>query len=398
MTGTAPAPLEIALLTELRTGARLRVARAELPVRSLEAWRKVDLAGLDARAFATLAGAAADGTAGAKTTTIVPRTNTERLSLSAAATRPDTAAFVTEALRFYANDGYETFFTALNTATGDETVLVLAGQSAEPLRLVHTPRAALACPRTLLFVAPGAELTLIEEFQTEGAHDATGTRLFVPMTDVFCSPGSRLNYVRVARFGPDDFHFHHFRAVLMRDSTLNLFLFPIGGRTGKSFYQVETREPGAECRAVGCAVGQGHEYNDMDLRMEHRASHTNSSILFRSVVRDRAHHVFYGNLYIEPGLKNVSSRQSNNNVILGPRARAESMPNLIVRAEDVRAEHGATAGELDQEALFFLMARGLPEDQARALLLQGFIDTVLRELPGDSLRDEIKARLDARLV
>lgn len=405
MSPAASTKTQPAWLADVRTRAREFTGKQSLPGRDIEAWRKIDLSALASAAGGHPAGPAR---------TEVSGPGAELLNLTQAASENGLAEFVEEALTYYEKADGANYFTALNTAAADEAVLRVSGASTEPIRVVHTAGDGAAsdrhlCPRVMIYVEPGAEVTLIEEFQfnpsREGddsagsaAGDNDGFRLIAPLTDVYCAANSRLNYVMIGDFAPDDFHFHHFRARLQRDSRLNLFLFPLGGFSGKSFYRAEAREPGAEAHATGCAVGRDREFNDMDITMAHHADHTLSSILYRTVVRDRAHHVFYGHLDIEPGLKGVDSHQTNNNILLNRRARAESMPNLIVRAEDVSAEHGATVGELDKEALYFLMARGIPETEARALLIEGFINSILRNVPDESLREELDRRLKMRLI
>ena len=105
-----------------------------------------------------------------------------------------------------------------------------------------------------------------------------------------------------------------------------------------------------------------------------------------------------GNIGLQEEIGRVYFAQSAGKEDIRRRARAESMPNLIVRAEDVSAEHGATVGELDKEALYFLMARGIPENEARSLLIEGFINSVLQNVPGESLQEELDARLKGRLI
>ena len=382
-------------LAELREAARSRVAEGKLPDRSaLEAWRKVDLSGFEPGAYPV-------GDAGPGTAFALKGDGAESLKIDEALEAGgDLADFTEDALRYYATGDQATYFNAHGLAAGGERVLKLSGTSSEPILARHIavgPDARVITPRTLVYVQTGAEVTLIEEYAFARETASDDLRLIAPMTDLYLAPGSRLNYIMLGDFDASDFHFRNFRSRQMRDSNLNVYLFPLGGLKGKHFYRNEAMEPGTECRVVGCAVGKDREFNDMDIRMEHHADHTQSSILYRSVVRDRAHHVFYGNLHIAPGLKDVDSHQTNNNILLDRRARAESMPNLIIRAEDVAAEHGATVGELDPEALYFLMARGIPEDEARSLLIEGFINSVLQEVPGEQLRADIDRRLKDRL-
>ncbi len=272
-----------------------------------------------------------------------------------------------------------------------------------PLHIVHqqqTPDATVA-QRTLIYAAPGAELTVIEEFRAAafGKPDAApgDLSLWNCETHIVCGDNARVNYISLRHYVGDEYNFHRIESTQGRDARVHVSIAQHGGYAGKSFVTGRLTAPGGEFRGIGLAAASGGEYLDMEMLAAHDADHTDSSLLYKTVVRDRAHSVFNGNLMIPPGRKHVDSHQTNNNILLNKKARAESMPKLIVKAEDVAAEHGATVGELDPEAIFFLMARGLSESQARIMLIEGFLMQVIAEFPAaglhESLLDEWKAKL-----
>ena len=119
----------------------------------------------------------------------------------------------------------------------------------------------------------------------------------------------------------------------------------------------------------------------MEIIVNHQCSHSQSSLLYKAVVSEGAHSVFDGNLLIPKDCNDITSHQLNHNIIMDRDARAESMPRLIIQSEKVSCEHGATVGFLDEESLFFLMSRGFNEQEAKNILIEGFLTEVIAEFP-----------------
>lgn len=137
------------------------------------------------------------------------------------------------------------------------------------------------------------------------------------------------------------------------------------------------------------------EFQDSEVKVVHNESHTESSILYRSALKNKAHHIFTGNLRIPNSCKDVNAIQINNNLLLNRTSRAESIPKLEVYAENVKCEHGATVGEIDEEQLFYLASRGIDEDEARRMIVDGFLGQVIGEIESNSIQEEL-FRLIAR--
>ncbi len=291
-----------------------------------------------------------------------------------AADRPDAGLFAAQNLATHAQN-----VAVYSNGAGNEAVHIkhrMAGDAGRGA-LVH---------RTFIAAADNAELTVIEEFT---GTDSEELQLWNCETHVICGNNARVNYVALHNYQGPEQHFHRFVTEQSRDSRVHYSTARQGGIKGKAFVIAKAREPGAEFRGIGLLAASGREFSDMEMLAEHHADHTTSSLLYKTVVKDRAHSVFNGNLLIPPGRKHVDSLQTNNNILLNQKARAESMPRLVVRSEDVAAEHGATVGELDADAVFFLMARGIPEADARALLIQGFLNEVIAEIPAPEYHESI---------
>lgn len=302
-----------------------------------------------------------------------------------AADRPDAGLFAAQNLAMHAQN-----VAVYASGAGDEAVhikhRIAEGAPAGRSAVVH---------RTFIAAADNAELTVIEEFT---GSDSEELQLWNCETHVVCGKNARVNYVAMHNYTGPEQHFHRFVCEQSRDSRVHYSTARQGGIKGKAFVIAKAREPGAEFRGIGLLAASGREFSDMEMLVEHHADHTTSSLLYKTVVKDRAHSVFNGNLLIPPGRKHVDSLQTNNNILLNQKARAESMPRLVVRSEDVAAEHGATVGELDADAVFFLLARGIPEVDARALLIQGFLNEVIAEIPAPDFHESILDTWRAKLA
>jgi uncharacterized protein len=232
-----------------------------------------------------------------------------------------------------------------------------------------------------IHVPDNGELTVIENH--EGCNSLT-----TGLTLIVLGNNASLHHVSVRKLKENDLCFPRTEIRLGRNARFHSSMVHTGGAITKFFQIVNLLEEGAMYEGRGIYCGSGTECCDAEMVLHHHASHQESSILYKAVTKDRSHSIFNGNLNIPKGLKDIHSQQMNRNITLNQKARAESMPKLLVQSEDVSAEHGATVGEIDKEALFFLMARGLPEQEARALLIEGFIQEIIHGIPFDEEESE----------
>jgi FeS assembly protein SufD len=383
----------------LRTGwldkalarARQMLARPELPSRLQESWRKLDLSLLDLNKILA---------APAVSTIKSSRDAFEKKAVAPEAFQADlleSMPFAKICLQSEPNGNAAAglrrpaLFNQLFWLNPRGFFAAELRTQAEPFYFQHIlEQGDWLATRLVLRVLEGQEVTIVEQLTAAG-------RLLCPVTDIILEEGARVNYISLSQPGPNSCYFHNFRADLRRDSSLRFYYFHSGGICGKNYYECDLNAPGAEFQATGIALGQGRQTSDLEMRLIHRASHTSSLIEYRTVLGGRSHSIYNGNLEIAQEVKQVASRQTNRNVILNNKARAESMPNLIIKAESVSCEHGATVGQLDASALLYLMSRGIPEDEARALLIRGFLDEVIAKIPEEQSASQVRANIEEAL-
>ncbi len=352
-----------------------------LPSPQDESWRKVDVSGVPWDNMSELLAAYQEkGSAPASVQGPYSQPSTEEkerlLSLMAGFSELDDSSLPPEEPRTTAEDFFRgNVFTALNLAFSDPLVLTAETTDGENrLTIRHQPSDSLFLPCTVLRIPAGVEATIVEEFPD------TPSVLRSGHTVVVVEAGAHLHYAQIRNEGESN-HFHHVRFLVDRDARVEAGMLQAGGLKGKTFYQASISGTGGEFHGRALFAGREGQVFHLEMGVQHLADHSISSLLYKTVMADHSHSVFLGNLEIPAGLKKVNSHQLNHNLILSRRARAESRPWLVIRAEDVTAEHGATVGDLDEEALFFLQSRGMPEEEARRLMIEGFFEEVLGQMP-----------------
>ena len=250
----------------------------------------------------------------------------------------------------------------------------------------------------LIYVPDNTDLSLIEEFGEDSGEEASPKQkeasYWNTLTRVHMGKNSSLRYLSLRNYSKGDYHFQRFFSEQKRDSRILYALAHCGGDLGKGFEEARLLEKNAVFRGVGIYAGSNKEFHDIEMLAEHCDAHTRSSLLYKTIVREKAHSVFDARLKIKAHIKDVDSRQINHNLLLDPHARAESMPRLTVKAENVSCEHGATVGMLDPDAIFYLLSRGLKMEEARALMIEGFLSEVIQEFPLTEEREREKLLLE----
>jgi Fe-S cluster assembly protein SufD len=158
------------------------------------------------------------------------------------------------------------------------------------------------------------------------------------------------------------------------------------------------REPGSHVDMLGISIGHGDQHFDHETLQDHSAPHDSSNLLFKGALDDEARSVFRGLIRVHPKAQRTDAYQTNRNLVLSAKARADSLPNLEIQADDVRCSHAATVGELDQEEIFYLLSRGIPKGEAIRLVVFGFFAEVLDQLPLDGVRAELLRAVERKLA
>jgi len=156
--------------------------------------------------------------------------------------------------------------------------------------------------------------------------------------------------------------------------------------------------PGASARVTGAYAGTGAQHLDFDTTQEHAAEHTTSDLAFRGVLSDQATAVWRGMIRVDRGAQQTDAFQESRNLLLSTRAHADAIPGLEIEADDVRCTHAAAVAQVDREQLYYLRSRGLPESQAKRLVIDGFLQELAERTPEGPVRDRLSAALDSRLA
>lgn len=249
-------------------------------------------------------------------------------------------------------------------------------------------------PHTLVVLEEGASLVFVEESASAAGRDPA---LANGVVELVLGAGSRLSYISLQRWGPSVFAFGTQRAVVGRDAELATLSVSLGGRMSKSWVQTHLREPGASTRMLGISFGSGGQRFHHHTLQDHQAPNTASDLLFKTALDGEARSEYSGLIRVHPDSQKTDAYQADRNLLLSRHARADSMPRLEIQANDVRCTHGATVGPIDEEQVFYLMARGLPRRVAERMIVQGFFEPVVERIPVESIRERIRRVVDAKI-
>jgi Fe-S cluster assembly protein SufD len=290
---------------------------------------------------------------------------------------------------------------ALNTALGVGGVLLHAtAQDAEPiavhvLHVATSAQAHTACyPRTLIICGAGARLALRESFVSIG----NSASLIAPVMECFVADAAELQLVRLQDEGPSHVHLSYTAVQLARDARFTANLVSFGGRIGRTELSIALSGPGSSCNIDGLYVADGAQHLDHTLHIAHMAPHCSSSAWYRGVLAGKSSSVFNGKVRVHPGARGTNALQQNRNLLLSKKATANTRPQLEIDNDDVRCAHGATVGQLDEDQVFYLRARGLSERDARQILTHAFAAMAFASIADAESRDELDQRLTRRLL
>jgi Fe-S cluster assembly protein SufD len=291
-------------------------------------------------------------------------------------------------------------FALLNEAfaTDGVNVLVAAGapQGAR-LELLFVARAESSAgasyPRTEVRLESGAELTLIERHVSAGAEAS-----FVnSAVTVEVGPGATLHHYRLQELTPRAIAFDTLSAVLTREARYRLFGISTGAQSARSTLAVRLAGERADLTLAVLALGDRQQVLDTYAPVEHAAADARTEQIFRGISAGRARVAFNGKITVAPAARGTDSRQSLRGLLAGPEAEIDVRPQLEIHTDEVRCSHGATAGKLDDNMLFYLLSRGLEPEVAQQLLKWAFLEDVVAKIAVPELRRQVEERLGQQL-
>ncbi|KOR48652.1 ABC transporter permease [Xanthomonas oryzae] len=296
-------------------------------------------------------------------------------------------------------DGSDEVFARLNAALADEGVLVRVRDGAQielPLHLVFVSVAGehdLSWHhRHLIELRAGAALQLVEHH----LHAGDAAHLENSVMHVHVAQDAALSHARMQANSAHTTSLLRTDAVLARNARYQRVDLELGAGLSRHELNVRLEGSNAQLTANGVLLGNGRRHVDTRLGIEHIARDTACELVWRGVGADRSRVVFHGGIRIRAGADGTDARLSNKNLLLSSNAEIDTQPVLVIDADEVQAAHGATVGQLDDNALFYLRSRGLPQEQAQRLLSAAFCHAPLRVLPA-ALSAVLALQLDRAL-
>jgi Fe-S cluster assembly protein SufD len=368
-----------------RRGASL-AQELPLPDQKAKGWEFTDLSGLDLDAYEETS--AAPVISGAEGATVVPLS--EALSSHGDLLHERLGSLVP----------VEDPFVARNEAGWRDGVLVYVPKGvrlSEPVQIelpVDANGTAIEW-RTLIVLEEGAEAEVWEHWSSPGDDvDA----VLNSVVELAVGQAATLRYVNTQDISERAWIFATQRAQVERDGRLDWAALGFGSARGKVRMETKLAGQGSEARVTGGYAGGAGQHLDFDTLQEHAAPNTNSDLAFRGVLAAGSTAVWRGMIKVDPGAQQTDAFQESRNLLLSPEAHADAIPGLEILADDVRCTHAAAIAQVDKEQLFYLTSRGLGDEAAKALIIEGFLESLVERLAEGPVRDSISEALETRLA
>ncbi len=291
-------------------------------------------------------------------------------------------------------------FAALAGALSQNGVVLYVPKNVQVEQPLHSvlwgPGAFAYISHLLVLVDEGASVTYVHEAAspTEIGVDT----LHAGIVEIKVEQAASLKFVELQSWGKHVWNFSHERARVERDANLDWIFGAIGSRLTKNFTELDLAGQGSTGRMSGFYFTDGNQHLDHDTQQNHFAPNTTSDLLFKGALKGRSRSVWQGMIYVAPGAQKTDGYQANRNLILDEHARADSIPGLEILADDVRCTHGATVGKMEEEPLFYLKSRGIPQDEAERLMVEGFFDPIMQRIPFEGVRERFHAAILQKMM
>ena len=284
-------------------------------------------------------------------------------------------------------------FASLNAALfADGFVLRLEPgvELGRPIDIVHYGEAAEPASwhqRNLVMLGEGSRARIVESFAGTGPYWAN------LVTAVHLGKGAVLQHAKLQDDARDALHFAVTRAHLAERARYESFVLTLGARLAREDIQPKLEGEGAAVGVNGAYLLRGEQEATTAIVVDHAAPGGTTRELWKGVVEERAHGVFLGTIAVRPDAQKTDAQQTNRNLLLSPRANIDTKPELEILADDVKCAHGATVGDLDESALFYLRTRGIPAAEARRMLVEAFAMDAVETVANAAMREYVATHL-----
>lgn len=296
--------------------------------------------------------------------------------------------------------GADEIFTVLNTASFTDGAVVWVPRNqtvAVPLHLLFlaTPgtAATLAHPRCLVRVETGSQVTLLEDYGTVGE----GVAFTNPVTEIWLAENAQVTHVRLQRENPASFHIGKTAVSQARDSRYETQALHFGSHRSRHHLEIYQTGEQTHTQLWGLTLLTGEQEADTHSLIDFTQPYGTSDQVNKVILSDRAHGIFNGKINVPQAAQLTNASQLSRNLLLSPKARIDTKPQLEIVADNVKCAHGATVSQLEDDEVFYLQSRGIDADSARKLLVYAFTAEILDELPLPSLRQQLTAAIRDRV-
>lgn len=293
----------------------------------------------------------------------------------------------------------ENGFTSLNTAFVEDGAFVYIPEEcieAEPIHLIFVADSRkcrpMIQPRNLIHIGKGSQVAILEHYVSQDSKPYLTNAL----TEVFLDEDARIDYYKIQNEGAQALHIGTTQVALSRCSQWNSYVVSTGALLGRTSMCCSLNAEKACCELNGLSLASDHQLLDHFTVMDHMKPQGKSEQLYKGLLDGDSKTVFNGKIYVRSGADGTDANQTNKNLILSQRATADTRPQLEILANDVKCTHGAAVGQLDEEELFYLKSRGIPDERARSLLMYGFAYEVVNRIKISSIRAAVDKLLSSK--
>jgi len=326
----------------------------------------------------------------AKLSSLKPVGNGVRIENLSAAMAKD-SALVEKHLGKYAKTS-DNSFASLNQAFFSDGAFIFVPKNvevAEPVQLIYISSAKqngeTIQPRNLIIAEANSKLTVVETYLS-ASHAAYFTNA---VTEIVAGENAAVEHIKIQDEATNAFHIATIAGEFSKSSNVNVHSFALGAKLSRNNIRAKLAGEGLECILNGLYLTRGEQLADHHMIVEHAQPHCASHEYFNGILDDKSKGVFHGRIYVHPIAQKTDAKQTNKNLLLSDDATADTKPQLEIYADDVKCTHGATIGQLNDESIFYLRARGIPKETARRMLIHAFAGEIVERVKCVPVREEL---------
>ncbi|MBW4630432.1 MAG: Fe-S cluster assembly protein SufD [Iphinoe sp. HA4291-MV1] len=297
---------------------------------------------------------------------------------------------------FAQTEGAHEVFTALNTSGIQDVAVIWVAKNVvveTPIHLIFLAAGespTISLPRCLVVAETGSSVTLVEEYRNRrGAENTENIYLTNAVTEIWIEENAQVNHTRLEEEGGETFHIGKTAVSQARYSRYTCHAITLGGKLSRHNLEILQAGEQTETTLNGLTMIGGNQLADTHSAIALNYPYGRSQQLHKCIVGDRAHAVFNGKIFVPKPAQQTDAVQLNRNLLLSPKARVDTKPQLEITADNVKCAHGATVSQLEDDEVFYLQSRGINEDDARNLLINAFAAEIINQIPVPSLQERL---------